>query len=195
MAIKILDKKKMKLENCEMLRNEIETLKLCQHPNIVRLYDVMENSDHIFLIMELLAGGTLRDYVKKHKGLVPEEIGKKIVRALTSALEYLGKYGIVHRDLKLINILLTSSEEDFVPKLADFGLAKILAPSQKCKGYAGTLHFCAPEVILGIPYAQNVDVWSLGVITHYLLYGVLPFSSTSDPELKRYPSAFLYFVG
>jgi serine/threonine protein kinase len=186
-AIKILDKKKIKLDSCEMVRNEIESLKLCQHSNIVRLYDVMENANHIFLIMELLPGGTLRDYVKRSKAGVPEEAAKRIVASIASAIEYMGKYGIVHRDLKLINVLLTSDGPDFVVKLADFGLAKILAPAQKCKGFAGTLHFCAPEVILSIPYTQSVDIWSLGIITHYLLYSTLPFDCSNDSELKRYP--------
>ena len=185
-AIKILRKKEMKPESYEMVRNEIEALKLCQHPNIVRLYDVLENVDYIFLVMELLRGGTLRDFVKQHKGALDEAMVKQIIRSLAFALEYMEKYGIVHRDLKLINVLLAGDPFALNVKLVDFGLAAILAPGQKCHSFAGTLHFCAPEVILGIPYAHSVDVWGLGVITYYLLFRKMPFIADNDCDLKRY---------
>lgn len=175
----------MKMESYDMIRNEIEALKLCQHQNIVTLYDVLENVNHIFLVMEYLSGGTLRDYVKKSGGNLSEEKAKSIVKSIALALEYMAKYGIVHRDLKPINILLTSDPVNPVVKLVDFGLAKILWPSEQIKNYAGTLDFCSPEIILGIPYTQSVDIWSLGVITYYLLFGVLPFNSKIDAEVKR----------
>ena len=168
-----------------MVRNEIEALKLCQHPNIVRLYDVLENVDYIFLVMELLTGGTLRDYMKNRGNKIPESTARNFIRSISHALEYMHKYGIVHRDLKPINILLASDKEPPVLKIVDFGLAAILGPMQTCKGYAGTLDFCSPEVIIGLPYSQGADVWSMGVIAYYLLYGVLPFGSSSDSELKR----------
>ena len=185
-AIKILNKKKMKIKSYDMVRNEIEALKLCQHPNIVRLYDVLENVDYIFLVMELLAGGTLRDYVKRSNGKIPEPVAKNLIRSIASALEYMDRYGIVHRDLKPINILFTEDQANPVIKIVDFGLAAILGPGQKCKGYAGTLDFCSPEVIIGLPYGQSADIWSMGVISWYLLYGSLPFSSVNDNDLKRY---------
>lgn len=185
-AIKILQKKDLKPEHYDMVRNEIEALKLCQHPHIVRLYEVIENADYIFLVMELLKGGTLRDYAKKNKSALTEEPAKKIVRSISLALEYLERYGIVHRDIKLINILNANVSGSIDIKLVDFGLAVILAPGQKCHSFAGTLHFCAPEVILGLPYAQSVDVWGLGIITYYLLYHKLPFAADNDPELKKY---------
>ncbi len=185
-AIKILNKKKMKIKSYDMVRNEIEALKLCQHPNIVRLFDVLENVDYIFLVMELLSGGTLRDYMKRRNNKIPESAAKGVVRSIAEALQYMHHYGIVHRDLKPINILLVQDKDNPVVKIVDFGLAAILGPSQTCKGYAGTLDFCSPEVIIGLPYAQGADIWSLGVISYYLIYGALPFSSQSDSELKRY---------
>lgn len=181
-AIKILNKQKMKMKNYDMVWNEIEVLKLCQHPNILRLYDVLENVDYIFLVMELLEGGTLRDYMKRHNSKIPEEKARTFVRALASGLEYISQFGVVHRDIKPINILLT---EDDVVKIADFGLAVILGPSQQCKSYAGTLDFCSPEVIIGLPYSHKADVWSLGIVAWYLLNGCLPFDSPNDNEIKR----------
>ncbi len=176
----------MKVRSYDMVRNEIEALKLCQHPNIVRLFDVLENTDYIFLIMEALNGGTLRDYVKRRNGKVPEASAKFIIRSLVYAVYYMHNYGIVHRDLKPINILLTEDCDNPTVKIVDFGLAAIVGPSQTCKGFAGTLDFCSPEVIVGLPYAQGADIWSLGVVSYYLLYGALPFGSVTDSEIKRY---------
>lgn len=190
-AIKILNKKKMKIKNYDMVRNEIEALKLCQHPNIVRLYDVLENVDYIFLVMELLTGGTLRDYMKKNNSKISEDQAREFVKSIALALEYMKQYGIIHRDIKPINILLTDDPLKPELKLVDFGLAAILGPAQSCKGYAGTLDFCSPEVIIGLPYNQSADIWSMGVCAWYLLYGSLPFSSVNDNDLKRF---FLIFL-
>lgn len=176
----------MNLKNYEMVRNEIEALKLCQHPNIVPLIHVLENSENVFLVMEYLGGGTLRDYVKRNGNRLKEEEAQRIVYSIASALEYMKKYAILHRDLKPINILLTSDPSNQTVKLADFGLATILLPSEQCKNYAGTLDFCSPEVILGIPYSYSADIWSLGVITYYLVYGALPFGNMAEEDLKRY---------
>lgn len=181
-AIKILNKQKMKMKNYDMVRNEIEILKLCQHTNILRLYDVLENVDYIFLVMELITGGTLRDYMKKHKNRISEAKAKSFIKSLTLGLEYTSQFGIVHRDIKPINILLT---EDGTLKIIDFGLAVVLGPAQQCKGYAGTLDFCSPEVITGLPYGPKTDVWSMGVVAWYLLNGNLPFDSPSDSDIKR----------
>lgn len=181
-AIKILNKQKMKMKNYDMVWNEIEVLKLCQHPNILRLYDVLENVDYIFLVMELLPGGTLRDYMKKHNNKISEEKAKTFIKSIASGLEYMNQFSIVHRDIKPINILLTN---DNVVKIADFGLAVILGPSKQCTSYAGTLDFCAPEVIIGLPYGHKADIWSMGIVAWYLLNGSLPFDSPNDNDIKR----------
>ena len=96
----------MKPQDYEMYRNEVEVLKLCQHPNIVQLYDVVESLDHIFIVMELMKGGTLRDYIKKHQSHLPEPAARKVVTDVVKALQYLKELNIVHRDLKPINILI-----------------------------------------------------------------------------------------
>lgn len=179
-AIKILAKKKMKLKDYDLFRNEIEALKLCQHSNIVKLYDVIENLDSIFIVMELLNGGTLKSYLKE-KRLLSELAAKKIIRDIAGALEYLSKFGIVHRDLKPTNILM---DDDGTPKLADFGLAILLGPCQKRKEFAGTLDYTCPEMIIGIPYGQEADMWSLGVITFAILCGNLPFQHQDYERLK-----------
>lgn len=186
-AIKTLLKKKMRMKDYDLFRNEIEALKLCQHQNIVQLYEVVENLDNIYIVMELLNFGTLKEYLKSRNKL-PENEAKNIIRGIANALEYLKKFGIVHRDLKPNNILMT---EEGVPKLADFGLAILLGPSQKKKEFAGTLDFTCPEMIVGLPYGQEADLWSLGVITYNILCGKLPFRGQEYDKIKMYLS-FLY---
>lgn len=181
-AIKVLLKRKMRMKDYDLFRNEIDALKLCQHPNIVQLYDVIESLDNIFIVMELLNSGTLKDYLNTRNTL-PESEAKHIVKGIVNALDYLGKFGIVHRDLKPNNILMT---EDKVPKLADFGLAILLGPSQKRKEFAGTLDYTCPEMIVGISYGQEADLWSLGVITYSILCGKLPFRGQDYEKIKMY---------
>lgn len=183
-AIKTLLKKKMRMKDYDLFRNEIEALKLCQHPNIVQLYEVVENLDNIYIVMELLNFGTLKEYLKS-RNKIPENEAKNIIRGIANALEYLRKFGIVHRDLKPNNILMT---EEGVPKLADFGLAILLGPSQKKKEFAGTLDFTCPEMIVGLPYGQEADLWSLGVITYNILCGRLPFRGQEYDKIKMYLS-------
>jgi len=181
-AIKTLLKRKMRMKDYDLFRNEIEALKLCQHPNIVQLYEVIENLDNIYIVMELLNFGTLKEYLKSRNRL-PEDEAKKIIRGIVNALEYLGKFGIVHRDLKPNNILMT---EEGIPKLADFGLAILLGPSQKKKEFAGTLDYTCPEMIIGLPYGQEADLWSLGVITYNILCDKLPFRGQEYEKIRMY---------
>jgi len=181
-AIKVLAKKKMRMKDYDLFRNEIEALKLCQHENIIRLYDVIESLDNIYIVMELLNAGTLKNYARK-SGPLSELKVKQIILGIVKALEYLKKFGIVHRDLKPTNILMS---DEGIPKLADFGLAILLGPSQKRKEFAGTLDYTCPEMIIGIPYGQEADMWSLGVIAFNLLCGTLPFKHVDHDKLKMY---------
>ena len=179
-AIKVLAKRKMKMKDYDLFRNEIEALTLCQHTNIVRLYDVIESLDNIYIVMELLSAGTLKTYLKD-RGMLPEDKAKIVVLGIVKALEYLKQFGIVHRDLKPTNILMS---EDSTPKLADFGLAILLGPFQKKKEFAGTLDYTCPEMIIGMPYGQEADMWSLGVITYNILCGRLPFKGLTYDKLR-----------
>lgn len=179
-AIKVLLKRKMRMKDYDLFRNEIEALKLCQHPNIVQLYDVIESLDNIYIVMELVSFGTLKEHLKT-RGRLSESEARNIIKGIVDALDYLGKFGIVHRDLKPNNILMT---DHAAPKLADFGLAILLGPSQKRKEFAGTLDFTCPEMIIGLPYGQEADMWSLGVIAYNVLCGRLPFRGQEYEKIK-----------
>ena len=135
--------------------------------------------------MENLAGGDLFSYLEKRAFTLSEERAKELSHQLASAIYYLHSFGVAHRDLKPENILMTSDADDCECKIVDFGLSKIIGPSQTSLDPFGTLSYVAPEVLLQKPYGKEVDVWSLGVITFLLLSRVLPFDDEDEKEIAR----------
>ena len=183
-AIKILNKENIKsLEDKELVRIEIGILKLCHHPNIVRLLDHLENNDYIYIITEYIEGGTLGQYFKKKKFNFSERQATNIMNQIANGVNYLHQYGIVHRDLKPDNIMITQQNDYGVIKIMDFGLSKIVSPNERMVDGSGTLSYVAPEVLLRTPYNKEVDIWSLGVILFYMLSGRLPFRGHSEQEV------------
>ena len=182
-AIKLIKKTSMSKEDLELVRFEIDIMKLCRHENIVRLLDHFENDEFIFIVMELLSGGDLNTFLKNADFKITEEFASKLVFQIASGLKYIHSFGIVHRDLKPENIMLTE-KFDIFPKLKimDFGLSKILGPDEKLVDGYGTLTFVAPEVLIRQPYNNQIDIWSLGIILYYSLSGILPFDNEDDNE-------------
>ena len=181
-AIKILSKKTMGPSDFELAKTEIETLKICQHPNIIKIYDVFETADYIYIIMEYCSGGNLFSYIKKRNYKLSETRICEIIHKLCMAIYYIHSYGIIHRDIKPTNILMTDDSETADIRLLDFGISKIISPNQKCTETYGTLAFVAPEVIKGKPYNKSVDLWSIGILTFFLLCGYLPFFDKNSKE-------------
>ena len=184
-AVKIMNKNNMDSSDLELVRTEIEILKICQHPYIIKLYDIFENVDYIYIIMEYCPGGDLFSYLQKRNFLLPEEKVAIIIYKLCKAIFYVHSYGIAHRDIKPENVLLTSDDENADIRLLDFGLSKIVGPGQKCTEPYGTLTYCAPEIILDKPYIKTVDSWSLGVMTYLMLSGELPFNGKDQHDLAK----------
>ena len=185
-AIKIMNKKKMDTSDIELMRTEIEILKICQHPNIIRLYDIFENIDYIYIIMEYCPGGDLFSYLEKRKFRIPEERAAILMNKMCNAVFYFQSYfGVIHRDLKPENILMTSDGDDGDIRILDFGLSKISTPNEKCTEPYGTLTYCAPEIILDEPYNKEVDMWSLGVMTYLMVSGRLPFNAEEENKIAR----------
>jgi serine/threonine protein kinase len=102
---------------------------MCQHPNIVGLVDLFENIDYYYIVLEYMQGNDLFDYFQARNLKLTENRVKEITYQIGIAIKYLHDYGIVHRDLKLENIMMTDSTENSIPKIVDFGLAKMLAPN------------------------------------------------------------------
>lgn len=165
------------------LDNEIEILKNVSHPNIVQLYETLEDPSTIYLIMELVKGSDLFDISDILGTLRPTSV-VAILTPLLNALSYLHSRGVVHHDIKPENIIVDYSQNTL--KLTDFGSAKFSNKSQE-GAYGGTLNYMAPEVLLNMRGARNmcdkaVDVWSIGVLTYLLIAGVHPFDSGKTHE-------------
>ena len=183
-AIKIIKKKKAKPSDIELVRTEIDIMKLCHHPNVVHLLDHFENADYIFIVMEYIRGGRLTDYMKEKKFHFSEKRAAEIIYEIAIGVKYLHKYGIIHRDLKPDNIMLTESNDKGHIKIMDFGLSKILGKKEKTSDGFGTLTFVSPEVLIRKPYNKEIDIWSIGVILYLILSGDLPFDDEEDDEEK-----------
>ena len=183
-AIKIIKKKKAKPSDIELVRTEIDIMKLCHHPNVVHLLDHFENADYIFIVMEYIRGGRLTDYMKEKKFHFSEKRAAEIIYEIAIGVKYLHKYGIIHRDLKPDNIMLTESNDKGHIKIMDFGLSKILGKKEKTSDGFGTLTFVSPEVLIRKPYNKEIDIWSIGVILYLILSGDLPFDDEEDYEEK-----------
>lgn len=181
-AIKIIKKDAMDNKDLELVRSEIDIMKLCKHENVVRLLDHFENSEFIFIVMEYLAGGDLSDYFKKKNYNFSENDAALVTMQICKGIEYLHQYGVVHRDLKPENIMMAKKDSLSLIKIMDFGLSKIMGPNEKAADGFGTLSFVAPEVLIRKPYNKEVDVWSIGVTLYYQLTGTLPFDDDDDNE-------------
>ena len=180
-AVKIINKERIKTtEDKELVRIEIGILKLCHHPNIVRLLDHLENENYIFIVTEFIDGDTLHKYFKKRKIVFTEPEACSIMVQIANGVKYLHKYGIVHRDLKPENIMITKQNNSDIIKIMDFGLSKIVSSQEKLVDGYGTLSYVSPEVLMRTPYNKEVDIWSLGIILFYMLCGHLPFKGSNQ---------------
>ena len=183
-AVKIMNKKKMNSSRLESARTEIEIMKICQFPYIIKFIEAYENLDFIYIFMEYCPGGTLYDFIKKRNFKLSEQLSASIIYKMCLAIYYFHSYGITHRDLKPENILMTSEDDNADIRILDFGLGKIVSPNEKCSEPYGTVIYCAPEIIKNKPYTKDVDSWSLGIITYILLYGRLPYWDPEKAKLK-----------
>ena len=147
-AVKIVKKKELSLKDIELLKREIEVLKICQHPNIIRFYDVFENSDFIYIVMEYLKGGDFFNYLESKNFKISEDRARTIAHQIATAIYYLHSFGIAHRDLKPENILMMDGSFDSPIKLVDFGLSKTFGPGETSSEPFGTLCYVAPEILL-----------------------------------------------
>lgn len=180
----MLKKADMKQLDIELIKREVEVLKLCQHPNIIRLFDYFENETYIFIVMELLHED-LYNYLEKRSFKITEAKACSIIHSLATAIYYFHSYGIVHRDLKLDNIMVIDETEESEIKVVDFGLSKMIGPGETCTEPFGTLGYAAPEVLQRKQYGKEVDIWGLGIITYILLTGLSPFEDANEDEIIK----------
>ncbi|KAJ3027142.1 hypothetical protein HDV00_011391 [Rhizophlyctis rosea] len=185
-AVKVINKSRFskKPKFLENLRQEISILMGIEHPNVVRIYNVVDEPENVYIVLELVSGGELFDAIIENQKF-SEEVTRSIMLQIFNALKYLHDRGITHRDLKPENILLTSKEPgDWRLKLSDFGLAKLAGEEEFMRTLCGTPNYVAPEVLtnaVGRQYTKAVDLWSCGVILYICLCGFPPFSEELAP--------------
>jgi len=186
-AIKIISKKKAKENNevYELVRSEIDILKISKHPSIINYLDNFENSDYIFIVMDYIKCGTLQEYLKSKHFNISEKAGARIAFQLVEALKYLNTFGIIHRDFKPENIMVVDNlvdETEIEVKITDFGFGKIIGSCEKTKEGYGTLAFVAPEVLTRAGHNSKVDIWSFGVVLFYMFCGEIHFKGRNKEE-------------
>ena len=174
-AIKKIEKSPLTLEDLSLIQTEIDTLKVCQHPYVVKLYEIIETYNEVYIILEYCELGNLFFYLSKINFDLKEEQIVTYVHDISKAVYSMHNLGIIHRDLKLSNIALTKKNNKIEIRILDFGLSKILGPNQFCNEGYGTPGYAAPEVINRYNYSFEADIWSIGVICYFLCMKRLPF--------------------
>jgi len=182
-AVKCVKKVKVEGDDIKLLRREIKIMKKVDHPNILKLFEVYEDEEESFLVMELVEGKELFDKIVE-KGQYSEKDASNIVRQIVSAVEYLHSNGIAHRDLKPENLLSAGDDDTEVIKIADFGFSKKF-DEEKLMTSCGSPGYVAPEVLTCESYDKAVDMWSVGVIIYILLCGYPPFYADNAPALFK----------
>ncbi|XP_018087561.1 MAP/microtubule affinity-regulating kinase 3 isoform X2 [Xenopus laevis] len=181
-AIKIIDKTQLNPTSLQKLFREVRIMKILNHPNIVKLFEVIETEKTLYLVMEYASGGEVFDYLVAH-GRMKEKEARAKFRQIVSAVQYCHQKQIVHRDLKAENLLL---DADMNIKIADFGFSNEFTVGNKLDTFCGSPPYAAPELFQGKKYdGPEVDVWSLGVILYTLVSGSLPFDGQNLKELRE----------
>jgi len=159
---------------------EAAMVTLLDHPFICGMRDVQRTNYHWYMLFEYVNGGQMLDYIIAH-GRLKEKQARKFGRQIASALDYCHRNSIVHRDLKIENILISKTGDI---KIIDFGLSNLYSPRSLLKTFCGSLYFAAPELLQARQYTgPEVDVWSFGIVLYVLVCGKVPFDDQSMPQL------------
>ncbi|XP_013778800.1 serine/threonine-protein kinase H1 homolog [Limulus polyphemus] len=181
-AIKLIETPKGK----EAFEAELSVLRRVNHPNVIRLIEVFESNDKIYMVMELATGGNLLDRIEAH-GYFTESDAARVLQMILCGASYLHSVGITHRDLKLENLLYYHPGNDSRIMITDFGFASTRKPNGNVFMHTvcGTPQYIAPEIVARRPYTCAVDMWAIGVITYILLSGNFPFDAKQDALILK----------
>jgi serine/threonine protein kinase len=159
------------------LKNEVSLMKSLNHPNIIKLYDVIYEKDKVYMILEYCNGGDLSKYIRKNKTLYDSKYFYEILEGL----KYLNNNQIMHRDIKPANILI----HEHTIKITDFGFAKSFEKHELSLTFCGSPLYMSPEILKHSPYTNKSDLWSLGVILYELIVKEHPYYVTDAHELMN----------
>ncbi|CAK8985372.1 unnamed protein product [Durusdinium trenchii] len=188
-AVKVIGKDRC-TQGFGALKNEIFISKKVDHPNVVKLYEIFEDNENLYLVLELCSAGHLFAYIRAQRSPLKDHQSVVIMRQVLQGVNYLHSCHIVHRDLKPQNILVVRSDISRDAgnslRISDFGLSCEFEPGQVLTAQVGTTAYMAPQVLLK-SYTEICDVWSCGVILHILLSGFLPFlgRDASKESIRR----------
>jgi len=173
----------------DYLKSEIKNMQLAKHPNVVRLLDVRRSRSNIYLIMEYCEGGNLEKYVYDRGGRLSEKETLRILRKIIKGYKYLHSLNIVHRDLKLANILTHQGEV----KIADLGYSKLMEnlKTDFLISRVGTMLYMSPQILEAEHYTNKTDVWSLGIMFYQMLFGKNPWIIQNIDNSKLSVKSFL----
>ena len=158
----------------DSIYREIYTLKQSEHENVIHLFDVYDDDNSIYIIMELCKGGDLYDEIIRQRNFSKnEKYAKNIIMQILKAIRHIHSKNIIHRDIKTENIVL--SEDKKIPKLIDFGYAQVLCDNMSAFDKCGTIEYTAPEV-WSSSYDKSCDMWSMGIVIFVMIFGFNPFN-------------------
>ncbi|XP_071177071.1 serine/threonine-protein kinase SIK2-like isoform X1 [Mytilus edulis] len=180
-AIKIIDKTQLNEDNLTKVYREVQILKMVNHQNIIKLYQVMETKNMLYLVSEYAPNGEIFDFIAQHGRLSERDARKKFWQIIL-AVDYCHTRHVVHRDLKAENLLLDANMNI---KIADFGFGNFYKKNEHLSTWCGSPPYAAPEVFEGKKYlGPQIDIWSLGVVLYVLVCGALPFDGQSLQILR-----------
>ncbi|XP_049807396.1 serine/threonine-protein kinase NIM1 isoform X3 [Schistocerca nitens] len=183
-AIKILDKSKLDQKTRKMLAHEITTMEAIHHPNVIRLYEVVETYSRLHLVMEYAGGGELFNKITS-AGRIPEEEASPLYAQIVAAVAFMHDNNFIHRDIKAENVFFSSPG---VVKLGDFGFSTQLTAGreQQLTTFCGSPPYAAPELFRDESYlGAPVDTWALGVLLFFMVTGQMPFKANTVAALKK----------
>ncbi|KAI3429516.1 hypothetical protein D9Q98_005605 [Chlorella vulgaris] len=183
-AVKEINLSKLNAKLRQSLESEVSILKRINHDNIVKLHEVLEEANRLYLVMEFCAGGDLAHFLR-HVKRVPELTAQHLMRQLAAGLRQMWAHHLVHRDLKPQNLLLSAAVPDATLKIADFGFARNLQPQGLAETLCGSPLYMAPEILHFHKYDAKADLWSIGAILYELVVGRPPFTGANQFQLLR----------
>lgn len=182
-AVKMIDKTNITQENKDRVLREVEILAEVDHPNIVRIFEVVEDEKTLSIVTELYEGGEMFDRVVREKTF-SEQFAAGLMGELMSAVTHCHSKGVVHRDLKPENILFETKAPNSHIRVIDFGISRKMLKGAMLRRKYGTPYYIAPEVLKG-DYDEKCDVWSCGVILYVLLSGEPPFNGVNSRAILQ----------